>query len=476
MKRLWLLLVCTLGLALPASAVDWSAAWENVPANNDSLSDGANQIRIFKDEGRFRAEVGHQWGSVINTDDNGLHHLGAARCFYATAAPTDIVQSDYDNTQAPGASGGGATLLTATETNPSGTNEIGMGRCWVDTDGINTDATDGTYDDWTLNIYDSAAPEWKVSRGEHFTTVPPGHSNLVYNGGFDILNTLATGADGDGWTRVQTPTTLAAADLVEAEDMGDGQGLQIIDTGAALAGVSQTLDGLKGATTYFARVNVIDDTGTCRIATTGGGTNLSATSDDSGTWQTLAGTFVTNTDGTTNVVLQLLAVAQSDDCTFDHVGVYEVGNTAIGRRIPVGRAGIVIEQSCNADAATFNAGGAPVNFSSEGGTDHVITVTPALPNTIIEVWGHASAEASGTAAMFALAIDEAGTDVATGTARGPFVNDDVHIALNWINVNPTPGTSLTYSLQGADGEGTISFPESYASSPACLTVKMTPPY
>jgi hypothetical protein len=193
--------------------------------------------------------------------------------------------------------------------------------------------------------------------------------NLIRNGGFDSLNTLTISVDGDGWTRILTPTTLAAEALVESEGQGDGNGINIIDTGAALAGIEQVLDGLKADTFYLAQVWTRDDVGVCRLSTTGADTNdCEVDSDDTGNWQLLKCVF--ETDSTpANVEFELIAVSQSDDCVFEDAGVYEINTD------PIPVPGVIVAYDDNGSTETnFTA-----TYGDVGGIAN-LAVTPPSPN------------------------------------------------------------------------------------------------
>jgi hypothetical protein len=271
--------------------------------------------------------------------------------------------------------------------------------------------------------------------------------NLIYHGGFDAINTLAVGTDGDGWVAVLTPTTLEAVALTESEGQGDGDALRIIDTGAALAGVSQTLDGLKADTRYLAIVSTYDVTGTCRLVTTGADTNqLSVTSDDSASWQVLAGTF--ETDSTpANVVIQLLAVAQSDECYFDNVGVFEINTD------PVPYGGVVIATDTTTDTATGWTDDVPTALAG-----FTVTVTPPMPGCVVEV----DAIIAGN---YPTGGDvDAACDIAENTTNKTRQRDLIDKAdigshtwnLHYVNSAPVAGTALAYTVECEDTLGSSS--------------------
>jgi len=275
--------------------------------------------------------------------------------------------------------------------------------------------------------------------------VRPG--NHIYNGGFDVLDDLSISADGNGWTRVLTPTTLAAENLVEAEGFGDGQGINIIDTGAALSGISQTLDGLKASTRYLAIAATRDDVGTCEITTTGADTNqLTVVSDDSGSWQILSGTF--ETDSTpTNVVLKLLAVASSDDCVFDNVGVYEINAD------PLPRAGKV---HCYDSTTTASDDTFAINTLTDTGLSCAVTVPG--PGYIITVRGKiiGDNDAAGSYALEGRLVQDCGAaatvdaDVDVANANNNAAVDDIAVLeFFYVNDSPTAGATCTYTMEAA---------------------------
>lgn len=281
--------------------------------------------------------------------------------------------------------------------------------------------------------------------------------NLIYNGGFDVLHTLAIDADGDGWTRVvdgndDAPTTLAAIALVESEGNGDGNALQIIDTDDALSGVYQTLDGLKAETKYELIALVQDDVGKCGVRTVGADTaEIELESDDEGGWQVLAGTF--ETDSTpANVAIQLLAIASSDNCSFKFVGVYEINTD------PLPRGGKV---HCYDSTAATSDG----LFTNQAYVDATVScaVTPPGPGYMITVRARITAENSESphGMLFyrlredcgaAVTVDAGTTDVEGEDGS----NDDDDLAselMYWVNDSPVPGATCTYTIEGAGGSG-----------------------
>jgi len=374
-------------------------------------------------------------GNLVNVNVNASAAIAVSKLAQTAAALDADIVDDYsanaaeqDNTADPGTSGAaGNTLPTNLENELKNLrwklHELGIG---TSSGAIASGAETNTTSTWIDGPY------------------RPG--NLIYNGGFDVLDDLGTAADGNGWTRVLTPTTLAVVALTESEGQGDGNGLQVVDTGAALSGVSQTLDGLKADTKYLLTGMVYDTTGTCRLVTTGADTNqLSLTSDDSAAWQRLSGTF--ETDSTpANVVLQLLAVAQSDDCTFNDIGVFEIGANPIA---PGGK--IHCYDSTTTASATL--------YQSAAWTDSGVTcaVTPPGPGYMITVRGSLNAENQAVASRgmngelredcgSAATVDHKMGSAAAATAAG--VNDIVTLDFFYVNESPTAGAACTYTMRG----------------------------
>ena len=102
-----------------------------------------------------------------------------------------------------------------------------------------------------------------------------------------------------------------------------------------------------------------------------------------------------------------------------------------------------------------------------------LSVTLYMPNTFVEVLAFASAVSSGAAAEFGLMIEESTSEVIRGSAYVDGSTEALTVSINYLTVNPTPGTTLDYIIKGADLFGTVAFPS--GSSEACITVKMTTP-
>lgn len=472
-----------ISLLIPTGAEAQSTSWvasgfEDQPTSTAPIIEGDDRIRETRREVRFRLDVEHQFGDDVS-DDNGLHRLGAARAFVSDTAPTAIVQNDHDNT-----GGGGATTLTVSPSNRTvsvdGANEVlGDGRLWIDSDGPEATgsqsvAVDGDFDDSTLFVWDTTSNSFVIAKTQHFSTVPPGSVNLIYNGGFDLWNVTAPAAGGNtGWTLVNTPTTLALEANTNSEDVGDGNHLRMIDTGQANSGISQTLDGLKGNTTYMAVAIVQDDVEVCDFTSTGGSSNFSLASDDSGNWQKLAGTFVTNTDGTTDVVINLLVNSTTSDCDWNSVGVYEVGNETIGPNWPPGSTSIVVEQDTD---TTIDQ-----DMNSSVFTIHpniaAQSVVPSRPGQVILVLSTACWESDSTGNVtIDFRIRQTSPSATTVSSASTNNYNEVQATgcqtMFYFVAIPTVGDTYTFELQGLAEAVNIDWNDAATRSTSNLSVML----
>ena len=141
--------------------------------------------------------------------------------------------------------------------------------------------------------------------------------NLIKNGSFED-SALLFGTTPSGWTLEGTPTC--------AVDTGIGFGvpraIKITGTGAANEGLNQTLSGLRASTVYTIIWDSKATAGdTARLFTTGGG--VDADEDVVAVVWTNSSTTFTTDAGATNVVLKVVAKADTDIVWFDNIMVIE---------------------------------------------------------------------------------------------------------------------------------------------------------
>lgn len=101
MKRYSLLLiplaVWMVGFWNPLKAyIAWPAGsgFEITPSGSDSVAQGDDRIREFKEQVRLRAQVEHHWGTSVSSSDNGRHREGSAVAWDEAACPTGNITGD----------------------------------------------------------------------------------------------------------------------------------------------------------------------------------------------------------------------------------------------------------------------------------------------------------------------------------------------------------------------------------------------
>jgi hypothetical protein len=493
--RYLLMTVAALGLLAPPA---WGEVWDTgtyevSPAAGAPVSEGDDRIRENKKEIRYRAEVEHYWGDLGVADDNGLHMQGSARCFMSNTAPSILTNgaADFDNSIGGSVSGVPDLDDPASNSAAGARDDVGDGRCWIDLDGPDNVAGNG--DDNKLMVYvgvagaagcpggGAATDCWTAASATSDVAVPDvdvvqvGSYNLLYNGSFAMNNAGVTTVP-DEWTNVNT-AQISYATTPASE--GDGQYVAVTELDdVSDRRITQTLDELKASTTYSIIARAREIAGACVIVTTGGSDNA-AIALSGASFDTYTDTFTT-TAAAADIVLSMGTSATSgasDDCDFDHVAVYEQNAGGVTQH------GTAIYQTCNSDVDT---GWTTVlaNFA----TNITARVVPELPNSIIEVHGHATFEGYESNSAMILAIDENGTPVqecaGSGATEGS-KDTPLFCSLYYVNIDPTPGTALVYTLQAAEPEitnGDIRFPFNdtdtiYVETAlgACLTVKLTAP-
>jgi len=339
----------------PGTNIPWTTDYEADPLAGDPVNQGDDWIRRLKTDLRTKLQVEHQIGNFYSgsAQDNALHRVGSARCFFSDAAPTKLggpemqsgtVIKDID--KATGAAASGNThLLTTAETNGSDdevgsgvARKVGYGRCWIDVDG--PDNVAGNYDDYSLYVYNGTG--WSVP---WFPNKPNSGNNLLPDGGFEgnpvslSLATCVNPTTDDPWVPAATTNTPIGWQCIDAASdnqiqnevitdnvMGQGYGIQVKSNGDTLRGIWAQVE-LKDLTQYNIAVQVIGDAAddVCVLAVDSPpGSSDELTLSHTGTAQGyLQGTFKTTSDPTTEVFLK--ASADGDICTFDNIRLVEAG-------------------------------------------------------------------------------------------------------------------------------------------------------
>jgi len=223
--------------------------------------------------------------------------------------------------------------------------------------------------------------------------------------------------------------------------------------GAGDGGIEQTLGSLKSDTTYYAvaRTRAVGGA-TCELSTAGaGGTNLAPQTTASATYTTLSGIFTT-TAGVVDTLTVRLRVLTAGSCNFRGVAVYELSQDRRGLSQP----GIQVCRDTDSSATddAYTTAGIWVDGFV------LCEVTVPGPGYIIEVNGTlvADNDEGSQANVLAVRLREEGVtvDLKIGIA---FQNSDaanrfediVSVPVHFVNLNPTPGTTLTYTLEASPG-------------------------
>jgi hypothetical protein len=278
--------------------------------------------------------------------------------------------------------------------------------------------------------------------------------NLIRNGNFAVKTTSA-GSAPDGWALVGTPGTCTTTTAGKTEGEESARAIRIAASGAANEGISQTLVGLKASTKYQVgcrgKVNTAGDI--LGLVTTGadGATfgNLSLQTSST-SYTTLSGVIVTDSTPT-NIVVQLLAVADGDSVDVTHVWVRECSTDPL----PLSDSAWAVNTVTTSSADHYSDGA----FVNSGVS--VSIVVPG-PGYVIEVHGKADVGASGTSVNGVFKLDE-DEDSGGGVDRdydyvyldGTAAREKATARLFYVNTNPTPGATYTYRIYGAGGGDTL---------------------
>jgi hypothetical protein len=416
---------------------------------------------------RIRGEVEHWWGNIdLGADDNGLHRIGSARCFMATSAPTTLYDSVSDaDSQTPARTA--VTDLNDSASNSSGNadDDVGHGRCWIDTDG--PDDSDGNADDNTLYFYtglagDDNADGWEAANIilggaagggsiEGDDQILAGSANIVYNGSFEATDgtgLASATAVPVGWAAIDAATFTYGTTTDPDLRWGDGVYVIVTDVDGA-DGMSIVLNNLAANTTFkvLARVAEEDASDICTLTSTGADTDVTSTASAGVAWQTLSGTFITGA-ALDDVTLTFTNTAAGDICNWDHVAVYQVGDTTTDRDE------IAVPTMSHVTDSVVLASAVPGTFTDVTGL--TVALMPPQPNCLVQVDAviNVNTAAGGSDNAFTTCrLQEDGVtkdsriiwvDVDAGTTMDDFAG---YLALDYTSANPTPGTQLDYTVQ-----------------------------
>ena len=353
----------------------WATAFEESPANNDSISAGAAKVRATRSNVRARLEVEHFIGGTAASedDDNGHHRLGSARCYMTNAAPAGLFDShsginlitDLEdlNVSTPASNDGTLANIASGAAGEQEEDDIGHGRCWIDLDGAdgetNNDCTasaapsacctalnTGTcnLDNNKMYIYlgidgdggseDTGLPAgWEEVKAESDPNGSVGGqihltSNYVTNGDFE-WNATDGGTACDSttipseWTAVDGETFT----YLQVDSEGEGCAVVITDINGA-DGISQVLNNLQANSSYrvTARVDAADASDVCTLTISGAATESEGVHTGVAI-ATIESTFTTT--ALADVTIALISTVAGDICTWDHVSVRRETRTIV---------------------------------------------------------------------------------------------------------------------------------------------------
>ena len=430
------------------------ATWEQQPDGSDSPGLIDDYIRDTRWEIRRRLEVETHFGTA-NSGDNGLNREGSARVFI-TGTDTSAIdgledEDDVAALKSPGPyigssqSNAARTLVTT----PTGWGQpLGTGRLLISLNGPTAqvaDPTATTDDDGKLYYHTGGA--WLEAKAQHddvseLSRQKSGAANLLPCGSWECETTATTQASfplASGWVLTNTPT-VAVTNHIAASAEGDGLYLSTVSN-AVDEGISFTFSGLKPNTIYYATVRARASAGdACSMRTTGDSTNLLATTAATGAFETLRGTFTVN--GTpSDTVFILESDGTSDVCDWDQGAVYEQAEANIPTPATVIKhVGFTTQTALGPALATYITTSVTVP-----GNNYVIQATGVLCaglnpglNTTAHLYG--ALNQNGSAVRY--------NSSAAYAPVGP--EDYFNVTLDYVNLNPTPGTTYTYDLQAAE--------------------------
>lgn len=225
---------------------------------------------------------------------------------------------------------GGETDLDNPATNSAGNAEddVGHGRCWIDTDG--PDDVAGNADDNTFMVYIGQAGAGGGGWVDPAVFSSSQGQNLIFHSSF-----LATDGDGNeaasvapiGWSEVLTPTHGYIGPSGGPIDVTEGAGYvyQSISN-AGNEGISQSLASVRASGVYRASVRAKAAVGdVCRLQVAGGTGTVTADTTTTGSYETLSVT-ATATAVPGALVVSLLSNGTSDTCNWSNPTLVEVTN------------------------------------------------------------------------------------------------------------------------------------------------------
>ena len=293
-----------------------------------------------------------------------------------------------------------------------------------------------------------------------WTEPPIAGPNLLLNAGFED-NAITDQDPPTHWTEEGTLTASSIEGAVAAHDTYGGHKRSLRFTGAASAGISQTVQGLKAETKYLFGAAFFLTTGGLTLRTAGGLAASNAYQDPSETYTTTGSSvvvrnFVVQTDSSaTDIKVELLGSTSSNDINILGCWFHELNEAAPAQlpHIPTQTASASTEVSNL--PTTFDA-----SWDSNWTTDSSLSLSQYIPSPGYRLIYESQIQwdSGKTDTTFHYGFRLRMNDGSDSTVDGPyFVSQDEHgtgravaggvINLRHVVDDPTPGVTYAFSYQ-----------------------------
>ena len=303
-----------------------------------------------------------------------------------------------------------------------------------------------------------------------WTEPPIAGPNLLLNAGFED-NVIADQDPPTYWTEEGTLTASAIENAAAAHDTYGGHKRSFRFTGAASAGISQTVQGLKADTKYLFGAAFFVTTGELTLRTAGGLAASNAYQDPTETYTTTGTSvvlrnYVVQTDSSaTDIKVDLLGATSSNDINILGCWFHELGQAAPADlpHIPT--------QTLSTSTEVTNLPGtvaSGTDWNTQWANIPTLTVQQYIPSPgyrlIYDVqiaWASSETDQIYYFYGFRLNVNDSSS---SAVEDGPYIisadeaNDEVNasgtVTLRHVVENPTPGMQYTFTPQVTAADAT----------------------
>lgn len=170
-------------------------------------------------------------------------------------------------------------------------------------------------------------------------------------------------------------------------------------------------------------------------------------------WETVSGIVSTSAVPAALVVKLVTNDGATDDCDYDHVGVYEMNQD------PIPTARRVVAYATSEESGCAIGAGTPTTLSADNAdacdTDLSVSITVPTPGCIIEVDSISSFTqgSGGGPHVISTQIEEDGTPVGVASVTEGDTNNEVSSANQYVKDDPAVGTTYAYTIGAQEGSG-----------------------